>query len=489
MPTEGGACVAYSPDGSQLVSGSDDAAVRVWDVETGLTVRKMLGHSDWVTCVSFSRDGRYIASGSADLSVRIWSCETGLLVKELTGHAKRIWSISFSSKNQVVSGSDDCTIRIWSIANGSSTVLNGHDQTVRTVRFAPDDGLIASASDDGRVGIWDTRNENNRPSWLTGHTDAVYCVEFLDPGYKHKLASSSADMTVRIWDLENMSVIRVLKGHVDRVWTVTCSSNGRIASGSDDRTIRLWDLNADKKDTGKVLLGHTHWVNRLSYSPDGKRLASSSQDGTLRVWDGEGISTHQTTRSKSAPLTHYCSALSPTGTLVAAAYSDHKVHIRNLHNPDKAIRSFKLPASAFSLTFSHDEKHLLCVVGGQDLGIWEVSSGKNRWLHRTEDFFKWARYNDDGTAVIAEKWIAGRSTVSIPRSLHPLTLSLVVSNPGLKSHHYEFKDGWVFVVAGGQKKRILWIPAMYRHHDCRYSQGMTLWLGQDACSLNLTNWL
>ena len=64
--------VCFSPDGKQLVSGSLDETVRLWDVETGACVRTLEGHRYTVRSVSFSPDGRLLASGSYDTTVRLW---------------------------------------------------------------------------------------------------------------------------------------------------------------------------------------------------------------------------------------------------------------------------------------------------------------------------------------------------------------------------------------------------------------------------------
>lgn len=482
MTTKGGAgSIAYSPDSSQLVSGSDDRVVSVWEVESGLVVRKLHGHDDWVSCVSFSPDGLFIASGSVDHTVWVWSGDTGSPVRRLVGHTDRVWSVSFSSMNQVISGSDDRTIRMWNIADGSYTIFEGHHKTVRCVRFAPQDKYIASASDDHRVGIWDPNEKGGRPRWLRGHSDCVYSVAFLESG--RRLASCSGDKTVRVWDIENETALWVLKGHVDRVWTVTASGNGWIATGSDDRTIRLWDLN--RKGASKTLIGHSHWVNRVFYSPDGKHLASAAQDGTIRIWDGDASAAILS--DKAAPLTHYCSALSPTGTFAASAYSDYKVRITNLGS-GKVVKSFKLPASPFSMCFSANEKYLLCVVGGLDMGIWEISSGKKQWFYPTDDFIKLAQFTEDGTSILRDTWFTGEHTVEIPTSLHGLQQLPNTFKPDSTSYKYEFEDGWVYAIKGGNKRRIVWIPGRYRHPDARYCIGKRLWLGQGSCTLDLTEW-
>ena len=77
----------FSPDGKQVVSGSADKTVRLWDAVTGASLQTLEGHSDWVRSVAFSPDGKQVVSGSDDKTVRLWDTVTGAVLQTLEGHS------------------------------------------------------------------------------------------------------------------------------------------------------------------------------------------------------------------------------------------------------------------------------------------------------------------------------------------------------------------------------------------------------------------
>ena len=117
---------------------------------------------------------------------------------------------------------------------------------------------------------------------LPGHEEWIHHLAWSPDG--HLLASASKDTTIRLWNVETEGLARILKGHDDFALSVTWSPDGQmLASGSDDHTIRLWCVNSEKEVLR--LTEHTDSVVSVAWSRDGSRLASGSNDNDIALWD------------------------------------------------------------------------------------------------------------------------------------------------------------------------------------------------------------
>jgi len=151
-----GRSVAFSSDGKQIVSGSRDKTVRLWDLATGEQVGELKGHRDKVNSVAFSPDGKQIVSGTVGGQVLVWDSATGEQVGELKGHSCRVYSVAFSPDGaEIVSGGDDATVRIWDSATGEQLQeLTGPVDAAYSVAFSPDGSKIVSGGEDRVVRVW-----------------------------------------------------------------------------------------------------------------------------------------------------------------------------------------------------------------------------------------------------------------------------------------------------------------------------------------------
>jgi WD40 repeat protein len=338
--------VAFSPDGTRLVSASTDGTVKVWATKVGPPSLPFRGHAKGILSLSFSPDGRRLASASADQTVRIWDVTTGQEVLPLRGHKDAVWGVAFSPDGaRLASAAADSTARVWDATTGKALLtLEGHTGPVFSVAFGRSGARMASAGADKTVRLWDPATGREALA-LKGHREAVWGVAF-SPDGRH-LATASADKTAKVWDATNGSERLTFDGHHRPVHCVAFSPDGqRIASGNpvslslmDPKGARvLYTLQDDSEPqlpgkvvlwdstTGRAILtlrGHTGPVNSVAFSPDGTRLASASADATVRLWDVMTGETVLILAGHTGPVNSV--AFSPDGTRLASAGEDQSI--------------------------------------------------------------------------------------------------------------------------------------------------------------------
>ena len=144
--------VAYSADGKQIASSSDDKTVRVWDVSTG-SRRTFEAHSKWINSVAFSPDGRQIV-----LDIGLFNLSTDSFTRHTFGNTgQTTFSFAFLADDRfLVSGSSHGSCQIWDSKSQQTVVqILGHTDDVTSVAFFPDGKRLMSASMDGSIRVWD----------------------------------------------------------------------------------------------------------------------------------------------------------------------------------------------------------------------------------------------------------------------------------------------------------------------------------------------
>ncbi len=275
-------CVAISPNGQTVASGSLDDKVKLWNIQDGNLLQTLAGHSRPVNCIAFHPDGNRLISGSDDDTIKIWQVETGRLIRTLTEHGRDVNSVAVSPDGKyLVSGSEDRSVRIWNLETGELLrTLLGTAGMVKTVAIGPAGQMMVSGGLDNKIKVWSLLNGELLRT-LSGHVNSVMGLAISADA--QTIASGSKDKTVRLWNVKTGELVRTLSGHSDMVHTVAIAPNCKtVLSGSSDKTIKVWHLSSGELLT--TLTDHLDSVNSIAISPNGQVFASCGKDKAIKIW-------------------------------------------------------------------------------------------------------------------------------------------------------------------------------------------------------------
>jgi WD40 repeat protein len=378
--------VSFSSDGRQLASVSEDKTLKLWQ-RNGKTwdkvklVHTFAGHRTIVLGVKFSPDAKTLASLGWDGQVKLWRQNNSLLTS-LNGHKSLVFGLAFSSPTHlnnrkiIASASADRTVKLWE-TDDEGKVLSlrtlKHDGVVMGVAISPNGKLLATASGDTTIKLWTLQGK--LLATLKGHQGAARKVSF-SPDSKF-LASGSADGTIGLWNVEgkNPVLLSKLRGHQGGVWVVSFSPDGQIiASSSGDATIKLWKKSSELITT---LKGHQSTIRSVAFSPDNQIIASASDDKTVKLWRLNGSLLTTLTGHNDAVISV---AFSPDKQLLASSSSDGVIKLWKYETGTIPVLLNTLKGdtgSLWEIAFSPDSKILASAGENSKVILWNVEQVKS----------------------------------------------------------------------------------------------------------------
>lgn len=276
-------CVAFSPVGELLATGSNKGLIAMFDLRHG--PKFFQGHEDSIRSIGFDPSGSLMITAGWDKSIKVWDVKTKQEVETMFGHTSGLWSAWFTADGKyIVSSASDDSLRVWTFPGGRIVKqARMTNKEVVSMVVSPDGDTAITGGGSGQIMKW-SLPDLGKLGTVVGHEDAVRALGISPDG--RVLATGGADGTVKTWDVGTMKEIATLKGHKGWIRSITVANEGQhlVATGSNDRSLRLWRANGEFLGVvGKTM----PQIIPVSFSGNTMMLASGFEPDTVAIFSME----------------------------------------------------------------------------------------------------------------------------------------------------------------------------------------------------------
>ncbi len=295
-----------------------------------------------------------------DNNIIFFDLETNQQINQLQGHEKFIFDLKLNPQaNLLASASGDKTVRLWDLSNNQSKILAGHQGAVFKIAFNHQGNLLASAGSDQTIRLWDIKNPQTGPQTLQAYKAMILDVAFSKDD--NLLISCDKDEKLRVWDVKSGKTLRVLEGHQDQVNALVVVDQ-QIYSISGDNQLKQWDLTLGMQ-----------WValmqpKSVSISPKNQYIAVGFENGNLAIYTPNFDKQLWEIPAHEAAIKRI--QFNPQGNLLATL--DEKDTLK-LWQTETATQLHSIEQAAKAMTFSINNQYLAYAGNDGKMGLFSLN--------------------------------------------------------------------------------------------------------------------
>merc|ERR1711988_338237 len=278
--------VCFPSGYSELFATCGSSDIRVWNSRNCVELLRIQVPNVEVHCVAFSMDGTQILSGWSDGKVRAFGPQSGKLLFVINdahvGGCTAIACMHDPSQKRIITGGADGQVRVWQITKQSQTMvasLKDHAGTVNCIRVRGNDCECVTASNDGSCIIYNLQVYKRSASLQA----STFFKSVLYHPDESQILTAGTDRKVTYWDPMDGSVIRVLDASEDEIMTVAITSEGEyFVSAGADKLVKVWHY--DEGVCHYIGVGHSGTISKCAISPDQGICVSVGAEGAVCIW-------------------------------------------------------------------------------------------------------------------------------------------------------------------------------------------------------------
>ena len=232
-----------------VLSASQDASIKLWNIESGVCERTLLGHTSAILCLALTVNRARFLSGSFNSAIFLWDIATGQKLSSYCGHSAAVWCLAVTPDgHSFVSGSSDRTLKMWRFDEPLQAALTfeGHTDTILSVALSEDGAYVYSGSQDKSFRVWSssTGNQITVSQWDAANSELV---RVLHAGYVSSIAVTEDDEPKDPDEQDEAIMSAARATTIDYLSSVAVSGDGAFAASAryDKKTISVWEINSN----------------------------------------------------------------------------------------------------------------------------------------------------------------------------------------------------------------------------------------------------